>query len=273
MTKEAKISIGIFDINGTIQDEVGIPQEVTEAFKAMGRSGLRTTIATGRGVKRAQELLGNTLHTVVSPTMPISVENGGRLATLDGDNIIYHELHPDIRVSALDVLAGTQDDIEFAAYYPRDNHRGISLWTPQGEVPASFTLRHGEPGEVNADSIIGLDRRMKEDKACMLIVKPRSVDLVEDFHDANVELNEGELNILNAGINKGRGVRDIAEYIRTPLNQVMVAGNDYNDKPMLELPVGKRLFVGNNKIDMPVDSLGHFATPALLGNYLRRLHS
>lgn len=273
MTKTHEIRIGIFDINGTIQDKDGVSLEVREAFVAMGRGGLRTTIATGRGVSRAKELLGDTLDTVVSPGMPISVENGGRLATIGGDNIRYHELDSDVRVSTLDVLSEARDDIEFAAYYPRDTRRGISLWTPSGEVPLSFTQRHGVPGEVHTDSITELDRRVEKDEACMLIVKPRDITLADAFQDANVELNEGELNILNAGVNKGRGVLDIAEYTDTPLDQVMVAGNDHNDRPMFELPVARKLFVGDNEVTVAQGQLIHFTTPALLGGYLKKLGS
>lgn len=273
MSEVDKISIGIFDINGTIQDREGVPKQVTEGFDAMARAGLRTTIATGRGVTRAKELLGDTLAAVVSPDMPISVENGGRLASLDGENRIFHRMSADVRKSTLDVLASEQDDIEFVAYYPRDNSRGISLWTPGGKVPTSFAERHGSFGELHTDTVLALARRIEEDEACMLIVKPRDISLADAFSGANVEINEGELNILNDGVNKGQGVLDIAEYAGVSLDQVMVAGNDYNDVSMLDLPVGKKFFVGDNEVSLQDDHVIRIATPALLGDYLKELHS
>jgi hydroxymethylpyrimidine pyrophosphatase-like HAD family hydrolase len=271
MSEVSEISIGIFDINGTIQDREGVPKQITEAFKEMGRRGLRTTVATGRGVVRAKELLGEALPTVVSPGMPISVENGGRLSTLDGKNLIYHTLSSDVQTSTLDVLSTQKSDVEFAAYYPRDSRRGISLWTPTGNVPASFTKRHGDFGELHTDTVADLGKRMLDDEACMLIVKPRDIALATAFAGANVEINEGELNILNGGINKGRGVLDIAEFTGTPLNQVMVAGNDHNDVSMLELSVGRKLFVGDNEVNLVDERIIQLATPYLLGRYLKKL--
>ncbi len=273
MREVDKISIGIFDINGTIQDREGVPKQITEAFKEMGRRGLRTTVATGRGVVRAKELLGEALPTVVSPGMPVSVENGGRLSTLDGKNLIYHTLSSDVRTSTLDILSAQQSDIEFAAYYPRDSRRGISLWTPTGNVPSSFTKRHGDFDELHTDTVADLEKRMAEDEACMVIVKPQDIALAEAFQGANVEINEGELNVLNAGINKGQGVLDIAEFTGVSLDEIMVAGNDHNDKSMLELPVGGKLFVGGNSVDLSDDRIIRFDTPSSLGNYLRQLES
>lgn len=273
MNSTHEISLGIFDINGTIQDKNGVPKEVIEGFKAMGRNGLRTTIATGRGVSRAKQLLGDALHTVVSPGMPISVENGSRLATLDGKNIAHHTLSPDVRKSSLDIIDSERDDIEFVAHYPQDNRRGISLWTPNGEVPMSFTQRHGSFGEIYTDSVSDLDARVEADKAGMLIIKPRDTELAAAFTGANVEINETELNILNGSVNKGRGVQDIAEYTGVPLEEISVAGNDYNDLSMLRLATGRKFFVGDNKIDSYSDTVIRLATPALLGAYLSTLYS
>lgn len=269
MSNTHEISLGIFDINGTIQDKNGVPKEVIEGFKAMGRNGLRTTIATGRGVSRAKELLGDALHTVVSPGMPISVENGSRLATLDGKNIAHHTLSPDVRKSSLDIIDSERDDIEFVAHYPQDNRRGISLWTPNGEVPMSFTQRHGSFGEIYTDSVSDLDARVEADKAGMLIIKPRDTELAAAFTGANVEINEAELNVLNENVDKGRGVQDIAEYVGVPLREVLVAGNDHNDIPMFTQLVGEKLFVGDNEISFPPGAFLRFSTPALLGNYLK----
>lgn len=272
MREVQEISVGIFDINGTIQDKEGVPEQVSDAFRAMGHSGLRTTIATGRGINRAKELLGDTLPLVVSPGMPLSVENGGRLTTRDGANITYHTLSGDVQTNALDILQAEQGEVEFAAYYPRDNKRGIVLWSPNGDVPDSFIQRHGMFGELHSDSILDLAKRIKDDEACMLIIKPRDIAMATAFRDANVEINEGELNVLNHGVNKGQGVLDIAEFTGMPLDALMVAGNDHNDVSMLSLPVGRKFFVGDNEINLHDEKIIRVSTPVLLGDFLKNTY-
>lgn len=260
-------NIGIFDINGTIQDTAGVPPSVVEGFHQLAKTGIATTIATGRGLRRAHELLGDTWGDIVSVDMPISVENGGRLTTQNGQNLIFHRLSTEVIENTLGIIDREQSAIEFVGYYPKSG-QDMVVWSPSGNVDNDFIQRHGQPGDVHSSSLIKLERDINRDEACMLIVKSHEPKLAEMIEDANVEINEDELNILNKGINKGRGVQDITELLGVPLHKIIVAGNDHNDQPMFNLAVGKRLFVGANHIQhsQPVQL---FSTPAALGNYLK----
>lgn len=267
-----KIKLGIVDINGTIHtDAHGISQQVRAGFKHLRDSNVVTTIATGRGLRRAGELLGEDWHNIVSSGAPVSVENGGRLATQDGKNLRYHRMGQTTTESALDVVNANLAEVKFVAYYPKQPDQGAVLWTPNGGATAArteFLRRHGEPGEVRNHSLPELARKIAEDQACMLIVNFHTPGMEEVFSDANMVVNGPELNILEHGVSKGKGVEDIADATGIPLDDIFVAGNDHNDVPMFVLPVGRKLLVGDT-VTENIPDVVRLPRPEALGNYLK----
>lgn len=267
-----EIKAGVFDINGTIQEKTGVPLSIVSAFHFLGSIGVRTTIATGRGYRRALQLLEGRPDSIISQGMPRIVENGGRIVSPSGENLRYHALPTEVSDMAIDAIRAVVADVEYVAYYPRQPKADIQYWSPDGEVAQKFIARHGPATAVCADGFDQLARRITRHKPCMLIVKPRDMGVAGSFTGANVELNEGELNVLDVGVNKGSGVVDVSEQIGVSLEHFMVAGNDHNDRSMFELPTGLGIHVGEKPLEVTNSKkLVHVATPSLLGTYLKEL--
>ncbi len=264
--------LGIFDINGTIHtDARGVPQEVRDGFRNLHNNNVVTTIATGRGLRRARELLGEDWSNIVSSGVPVSVENGGRLVTQDGRNLRYHQMGRTTAASALDVVHANLAEIKFVAYYPKEPDKEAVLWTPNGDATKArteFITRHGEPGKSMNGSLPKLARRIVDDQACMLIVNFHTSGMEGVFTGTNMVVNGPELNVLEDGVSKGKGVEDIAGVLGVPLVDVVVAGNDYNDIPMFALPVGGKLLVGGT-VTETIPGLIRLPTPEALGCYLQ----
>lgn len=266
-----KLRLGIVDINGTIHtDTRGISQPIRSGFKQLHDTSVITTVATGRSLKRAGELLGRDWGTIVSVGAPVSVENGGRLITQSGQNLRYYPMHHSTIESALDVVSNNLSEVSFVAYYPKQPDQGAVLWTPNGGADAAreeFIQRHGEPEITDSRPLSELARKLEEDTSCMLIVNFKSSGMEEAFANANIVVNGPELNVLETGISKGKGVEDIADVLQMPLNTVFVAGNDHNDIPMFALPVRKKLLVGDIVKETMPDVI-QVQTPEALGAYL-----
>lgn len=266
--------LGIVDINGTIHtDKDGISPKIRTGFRHLWDSHVITTVATGRGLRRSGELLGSDWKNIVSTGAPVSVENGGRLATQDGRNLRYHQMGLTTTESALNVVSTHLADVKFVAYYPKQPDQGAVLWTPSSDATAAraeFIKRHGEPSELRNRSLPELARKIAEDQACMLIVNFHIPGMEEAFSDANMVVNGPELNVLEHGVSKGKGVEDIADVTGIPLVDIFVAGNDHNDVPMLVLPVGRKLLVGDT-VTKNMPNVVRLSSPEALGDYLSNM--
>lgn len=264
-SKEA-ITIGVFDINGTIHtDESGISEQVRLGFESLHRQDISTTVITGRGINRAEDLLGEDWQSIVSPGMPISVENGSRLLSPDRTNIRHHPLSKDETDYAIDEVLSAEEKIKYLAYYPRNPLSGAVLRASGLDAVATFTEQHGAPGTYTDEKLAEFAKRLRADKASMIIVGASPEKVEGSFSEANVVANGVEVNILGAGVDKSRGVTDISEATGTPMDEILVAGNDHNDTGMLMLPVGKKLFV-DGVVELDFDhSVETFPDPEALG--------
>lgn len=271
-----KIKLGIFDIDGTIRIKEKIPREIVKGFNSLWESGVITTVATGRGYVRVREILGNFFPKIISQGAPIGVENGGRILNNKGDvNIHYFPLtEEEIRSS---LLLMNEKNIKFIVYYPENVLQKPVLWTHSNDVASEVYPRYSYFSDIVVSSKSDIERKMKKDKPCMITIKPKSLDLFRDLisqkfagdvESGSVSLNSTEVTINRSGITKAMTVKTIAEYYQKPLEEVLVAGNDQNDYPMLSLPVGKRFIVGkflSGMLTVPVTSVKN---PQRLGSAL-----
>jgi len=265
------LRLGVFDLNGTIHPgEKGVSAKIRAGFGKLSERNIATTIATGKGLSRAQSLLGQEWSLFVSPNKPVSMENGGRLSSQNGSNLRYYRLERETITSALDVVNTHLAEVSFIAYYPQNPDQNPFLWTPQrssGIAYMDFRRRHGVPEMVSSQPITELVQIITEDSPCRLIVNFNEPEMAEVFYGASTAVNGNDVNILEQGVNKARGVMDIAEITETPLNEIFVAGNDQNDIPMLLLPVGRRLLVGS-AITETIPDIVRLSSPEDLGDYL-----
>lgn len=271
-----KIKLGIFDIDGTIRIKEKIPREIIKGFNSLWKSGVITTVATGRGYVRVREILGNFFPKIISQSTPIGAENGGRLLdTQRHANIYYFPLTDEEIRSSL--LLMTEKNIKFIVYYPENVLQKPVLWTHSNDIASEVYPQYSYFSDIVVGSKSEIERKMKNDRPCMITIKPKSLDLFKnlisqkfagDVESGSVSLNSTEVTINGSGITKATAVKTIAEYYQTPLEKILVAGNDQNDFSMLSLPVGKRFIVGkflSGMLTVPVTSVKN---PQRLGSAL-----
>lgn len=266
----ANIEIGIFDMDGTIRSKGIIPSQIEQGFEALHQNGILTTCITGRGYSRLVEILGPQGLTILSPNVPIGIENAGRIVDQLGQkNLKYYPLTIEEIASTIETLSA--ETVEFAAYFRQNSQEKAVLWTPHSAQLDTLAASMGHFAEINNCSLEKFARRMKQDRPCMLNVKTRTADFRDEFpRGINLVYNEGVININTQGINKGTGVQDISDILNIQLKSVLIVGNDENDLPMYRMPVGKKIFVGSLYEDQiaKVSDVIRVEDPVALGNYL-----
>ncbi len=239
-----QLRLGVFDVDGTIRKKEGVPQEVKNGFKHMWEKGALTTVLTGRGYARMREMLAPDWNSIFSSQVPVGLENGARISNLDGtQNIRYFPLTETEIASTLDIIR--KGDIEFLAYFSESVEKRATIWTPEERLVTNLQTSYGHFADINSDPLNTFYHQLRQDRPCMLAIRPRNFEMKNDFPSGtNVVYNEGTLNLMGDGITKGKGVVEIADILDIPLANVVVAGNEENDLPMLQLPVGRKYFVG-----------------------------
>jgi hydroxymethylpyrimidine pyrophosphatase-like HAD family hydrolase len=269
---EEILRLGVFDINGTIHTGIdGIPNTIQDGFKNLQAKSILSTIITGRETLRAQELLGAHWDSIVSEGMPVAVENGARLVDQGGNNLRFHQLGKATIDATLEAVEAAEDEVNYVGYAPQDPSSKSVLWLPEHGSSDEYLAANGTKHiEIVRGSLSHIAMRLGDDSACMLRVGSSSPEVFELLKDTNAVLNESEINVLANGVDKATGVIDIAEHVSVPLSGILVAGNDHNDLPMLNLPVLERIFITSGflehvGLDTPALNLN---SPGELGEYL-----
>jgi HAD superfamily hydrolase (TIGR01484 family) len=267
---ENNFQLGVFDINGTLcTGKDGLTDTIKNGFKNLRAQSIQTTVVTGRGTGGAKALLGDDWDKIVSPGMPIGVENGARLVAEDGSNLRFHRIKKTTLDAVIDATLLADGAVDYLAYTPQEPGAKDVLWLPKGKSPKEYLLANGRHVEIMDESVTRFAARVGCDKACMLRVGTQSPEVNGLFEGMNFFLNQTELNVLPDGVNKATGVTDIAEYAGVALSRVLVAGNDYNDLPMLDLPVARKIFIPDTPELRPSSAdVISLASPQELGAYL-----
>lgn len=262
--------LGIFDIDGTIRDEKGIPPEVLNGFRRLYEHHVITTILTGRGYGRMREILGPYYSTIVRRNSPIGLENGSRISRKGGQNIIHHRLHPSEIKAVLDTtLIG---DVEFVAYFPEQPRRKAVFWTPNSATIASLHLKYGHFAQVHHLTPELFERQAIEDRPGMFVIKPSAEGWEELLSSGiNRTTNEGLINVNPKGINKGSGLTEIRGLLGIDPEKILFAGNDHNDLPAFSNnTLGTNLLVGGKLSGLLTVPYTHIDSVPELGKYLQK---
>lgn len=285
-TENPTIKLRAADVDGTLTENKQIPLAILEGYRMLATEGVATTVISGKGLQRIKDTLGTALGTIVSPeTTPIGTETGARIvrtnANTTGENLVYYPLAIEDIISTLQ-LADT-GAIDFLAYYPEDPRQKCVMWTPNTSEAYALNLQQkfGHFADVStADtlSLTQLEKRMREERPCMLAVKATDNTLMQSVlpNGLNAVFNEGFLDVLPQGVHKALGLMHIADILGIPLDQTGFMGNDFNDQQALSLEgIGEAVVVGQYG-EVLVAQLGHtpenlvrVATPTELGEYLQ----
>jgi HAD superfamily hydrolase (TIGR01484 family) len=262
---------GLFDWDGTLKTKEGVPQEVLDGLDHLHRNNVLTTLVTGRGYARIRESVKGNWDKIVTPNTPVMLENGGRFADRDGsENMRYFPLQRREIAGILEAIP--RGEVDFMAYFPEAISQRAVIWTPNASKAEELAKNYGHFADISAEAIQSLEKRMRREKPCMLAIRADFATTREYPTDLSVTTNEGFININSEGVDKGRGVIEVSDMLDLSLAEVLVAGNDHNDIPMLSIPGTQRVIVGQalaGVLSIP-PGFTSVATPADLGKYLQQ---
>lgn len=225
------------DVDGTLMDSEGrLSDLVREALRAANQRGIRLAIVSGRNYQGVNYILGQ-----LGLELWFISSNGAYTGNLRLGKVLgRHFLKPEdaemvIRIGR-SLNAGIFLEREDGVYWegPKfhlvklNSVKGIplkvtdDLFQLESSRPLKITLV-GEPGD--------LPRFYAELSACNL-----EIDVVQST-DHSLEVNR-------KGVNKGKALKRLANYLKIPLAEVMAVGDGENDIPMFRV-AGTSVAMGN----------------------------
>ena len=243
MTLMPSLPIGLIatDIDGTLlRDEGVISQRNLRAIRAAQKKGVVFAIASGRFPENAFVLIQD-----YGLSCPIIGSNGARVLDENMRDIARHPMDRDAARRVLDILIALGAD--FFLFSDR------SLCTSRTDLVHHSELDYGEriPG-------LGFAYRRGLDAARSMVETT-----VYKFYVCNnvpldpvrralrdvprVELTRSgayNLEVMPVGVNKGRGVVDLAARLGVPMDRVMTLGDEDNDLSMIRA-AGSGIAMGN----------------------------
>lgn len=230
------------DIDGTLLSDQGIITERSlRAIRAVRERGVTVAIATGRFPENAYLMLEE-----YGLRFPIIGVNGAKSVDENLGDISCHEMSPEAVKETLNVLLNAGSDFFIfgdhavcTATAQRKHHTelsqgdrirewGFRYYHGREEV-AEFVARHAVYKFFVCDNVPLPPVRQA-------LAKIPGIDLTQSWYN-NIE-------IMPEGVDKGQGVRDLAQSLGITMDQVMTLGDQDNDIPMLKA-AGWGIAMGN----------------------------
>lgn len=228
----------ICDISGIISIKGKANKELLDTFNTL--KNFKCTFCTGRGYRGAYEILRN-----LDSDLACVCENGSELVMKDGTIIYNDRIEPTKAINLIyDITKNF--NFEFLAYIDLTTHRYKFL---KGKKKLSEDLTQpwfycdGIYENAN-DFLDNIDVK----NICRITTRGLECDLTKHkqiFKNFHIVISEGEFHsICNIGINKGAGVKKLAEIYNINLDNIVVIGNDMNDIDMFKLDCGLKIATG-----------------------------
>lgn len=221
------------------------------------------SFCTGKGYMGGYQTIKD-----VNLKVPFICENGSVLVLKNGE-VIYSNNMDFTKVEKL-INELLNVPFEFLAYVDLKTHKYKFL---RGTKKLSEDLTqpwfYSEEIYYNADEFL---KNIDKNNICRITTRGMEINKkIESINDFHIVVSENEFHsICNNGINKGFGVKKLAELYNVSLNDVIVIGNDLNDIDMFKLDCAYKIATGNNEtpqelldladVYVPLDKLPEFIT-------------
>lgn len=266
MTIPESVALGVFDIDGTVKEESNIPEEILSGFSYLHALGIGTTFMTGRGYSRFLSVMGKHVEQLVSQNVPLGLENGGRITDPRGNTLRRFPL-------SLSEIEGAMDHIqhhlpEFVLYYPINSREKAIMWSPRTDLYEDLVKRYSDSVSFDRDPLEIFRRSLIDVRPSVLVIKPGDEEAFPS--GLNTVAYEGVVTVNADGISKASGVREISDLLDIGVEHFLLAGNDNNDREMLNLPAGLKILIGD-KMTGNTEFDGNFiriTSPTELGRQL-----
>ncbi len=195
------------------------------------------SFCTGKGYKGGFETIKN-----INLKVPFICENGSVVVTKDG-KVLYSDNMDSKKVEKV-IREITKYPFEFLAYVDLETHkykflRGNKKLTEDLTQPWFYSEEIFE----NAEDFLN---NINKNKVCRLTTRGLTLPSNHNLHNLHIVVSENEFHsICNKGVNKGFGIKKIAELCNISLNDIVIIGNDLNDVDMFKLKCGYKIATGN----------------------------
>jgi len=237
----------VSDLDGTLLNEYGlISDENLAAVAALAEQGIAFTVATGRMEKMARAFIRQ-----LQVRLPVITCNGAVIIDPISLDVLYKATlaAEDVRSLVawladreLDYLCYTLDQV----YYPTGSrrierfHQYNAIARETGHDPVQLCEISTDGREIINNEFI---------KVLAILPGPEDHQAMQDYLNAHPAFSgmlswSDAMDIAAAGVNKGDGLRRLAEHLKISTSQIAAFGDNDNDVPLLTT-AGLGIAMGN----------------------------
>lgn len=196
------------------------------------------TFCTGKGYRGGYDTLKS-----IDLKVPFICENGSVIVQKDG-TVLYND-KMDYKKAKNLILKLYNMPFEFLAYIDLKTHKYKFL---KGKKKLSEDLNQSwfYSEDIFNDLNLFLNS-IDHDNICRITTRGLELDdSITELKDFHIVLSENEFHsICNKGVNKGFGVKKLAEICGKNMKDIIIIGNDLNDIDMFKLDCGYKIATGD----------------------------
>lgn len=237
-----RLEVGFFDIDQTLINREGVLYGGLEQILPH----VRKTYLTGRPHWSLRQLMAdNHALSGVGPGLLVAVENGGRIMDSALEKNIFYQPLSATALTGLAAYVSTIRDVEYVAFQPEDPISRPCVWLPHNTKPENAPP-WAQDSRILAGSPEHLEQTLASEQPCMVTVRAFSKLTHEPPQPMSHHTWDRITHIVPNATDKGRAALTMANYCGLTPSQLLIAGNDSNDIPMLNIPdLGAAVLVGN----------------------------
>ncbi len=242
----SSIEACFFDLDKTTIDEHGRLYDGLAAALHPDERQFAATALTARGFTRYQEAITGNPVLAATPGVPVALEAGGRIVSSDlSQNLVYSPLSKAEQEGLFGYIADNAP-LRYVAFHERELRTKTHLWVPDSVEADRLREAFSANADVVSSGLEELFASIEEAEPCLVTCRSYGEPLPAlptGMHGYN---RGSTINFLNNGVNKGMAALVIADLAGLRLDQILVAGNDESDIPMLGLDgLGCAVVVGH----------------------------
>ena len=229
------------DIDGTLSNGHGkIPERNIRAIERAREKGIVFAVASGRFAENVYLLMED-----CGIRCPVVGTNGARIVDENLKTLSEHRMNPNAARQVVEAL------IDYGTEYFIFSDRAICIGSQTG-------VHHSELSQGDRVRALGFTYYHGPDEARALaercvhkffITNQKPLEPIREALRgiSGIDLTQSAANnieVMPQGVDKGKGVRDLADLYGIPMSQVMTLGDESNDIPMLKA-AGYGVAMGN----------------------------
>lgn len=230
------IKLCVFDIDGVINShDEKVDPKLFGVIEKIQQNGTFCTVATGKIYSRAVAAIKN-----FKPNAPLILENSGRITELNGRDIIINKMDCDY-ISKLRAVIEDKN-ILFVGFCPIGRKK-MYFYAADSDILNDLECKYPDLYDEVSDDIEDFMESLKDLGCVRLSIQAMKDSKLDIPKGINWTLNKGFYNINAPGITKATGVFELADRLKIEKNEILVVGNDDNDRALFRENFGVKIAV------------------------------